>query len=166
MFREMRRKKCELSYDTAMKILIAGDFGVLSLSGDDGYNYAVPINYAVENNKIYFHSAKSGHKLDAMKNNSKVSFCVVDKHEIVVEEFTTYFTSVVAFGKIKIIEDDNDPEKIRGLELLADKYSPNVSAELRQKELARVSAVVIPVLEIEHLTGKAARELVRDGKIK
>ena len=137
----------------------------MSLSGDNGYCYAVPINYAVEGNKIYFHSAPTGHKLDAIKNNDKVSFCVVDKHEVIAEEFTSYFSSVIAFGKIKIIEDNNDPEKLRGLELLADKYSPNVSNELREKELKRLGAVVVPVLEIEHLTGKAARELVRDGKI-
>ena len=105
MFRKMRRKNCELLTETAEKILREGIFGVLSLSGDDGYCYGVPINYAVEDNKIYFHSAKSGHKLDAIKNNDKVSFCVVDKHEVVAEEFTSYFTSVIAFGRIKILDD-------------------------------------------------------------
>lgn len=165
MFRKMRREKCELSKETAEKILREGIFGVLSLTGDDGYNYAVPINYAVEGNKIYFHSAKTGHKLDAIKNNNKVSFCVVDKHEVVAEEFTSYFSSVIAFGKIKIIEDNTNPEKLHALELLANKYSSNVSEELREKELSRVNAVSIMVLEIEHLTGKAARELIRDKKI-
>ena len=71
MFRKMRRTKCELGKETAEKILREGIFGVLSLSGDNGYTYGVPINYAVEGKKIYFHSAKSGHKLDAIKNNSK-----------------------------------------------------------------------------------------------
>ena len=165
MFRKMRRQKCELSLETAEKILREGIFGVLSLSGDDGYNYAVPINYAVDDNKIYFHSAKSGHKLDAIKNNDKVSFCVVDSHEVVAEEFTSYFTSVIAFGRIKIVEDNLIQEKKHALELLADKYSPNVSDQLREKEISRVNAVSIMVLEIEHLSGKAARELIRDKKI-
>lgn len=165
MFRKMRRTKCELSKETAEKILREGIFGVLSLTGDDGYSYGVPINYAVEGNKIYFHSAKTGHKLDAIKNNNKVSFCVVDKHEVVAEEFTSYFSSVIAFGKIKIIDDNTNPEKLHALELLANKYSPNVSEELREKELSRVNAVSIMVLEIEYLTGKAARELIRDKKI-
>ncbi|MBR3051469.1 MAG: pyridoxamine 5'-phosphate oxidase family protein, partial [Selenomonadaceae bacterium] len=88
MFREMRRSKQVLSQETAEKILREGEFGVLALSGDDGYSYAVPINYAVEGNKIYFHSAKVGHKLDAIKRNEKVSFCVVDRHEVIAEEFT------------------------------------------------------------------------------
>lgn len=165
MFRAMRRTKCQLSTAAAEKILRGGDYGVLALSGDDGYPYAVPINYAVDGNKIYFHSAKVGHKLDAVRRNDKVSFCVVDRHEVVAEEFTTYFTSAIAFGRMRLIEDNSDPDKLRGLELLADKFSPNVDAELRAKELARLSAVVVPVMTIEHLTGKAARELIRDGEI-
>ena len=163
MFREMRRKNCVISKETAEKILREGDYGVLALSGDDGYCYAVPINYAVEGNKIYFHSAKTGHKLDAIRNNDKVSFCVVDRHEVIAEEFTTYFSSAIAFGRIRIVEDNVDPDKLRGLELLADKYSSTASAERREKELSRLSALVVPVMTIEHLTGKAARELVKRG---
>ena len=161
MFREMRRKNCIIATEAAEKILRGGDFGVLALSGDDGYNYAVPINYAVEGNKIYFHSAKSGHKLDAIKNNDKVSFCVVDRHEVIAEEFTTYFSSAIAFGRIKIISDNSDPDKRRGLELLADKYSSTASPERREKEINRVKSLVVIVMEIENLTGKAARELVK-----
>ena len=147
MFREMRRSKQILSRETAEKILREGEFGVLALSGDDDYPYAVPINYAVEGNKIYFHSAKIGHKLDAIRRNDKASFCVVDRR------------------RIRIVEDDADPDKLRGLELLADKYSLTASPERRAKELARLSAVVIPVMTIEHLTGKAARELVKRMEI-
>ena len=164
MFREMRRSKQILSREAAEKILREGEFGVLALSGDDGYPYAVPINYAVEGNKIYFHSAKIGHKIDAINRNDKVSFCVVDKHEVVAEEFTTYFSSAIAFGRIRIVDDNNDPDKLRGLELLADKYSSTASPTRREKELSRLSALVVPVMTIEHLTGKAARELVKRGE--
>ena len=115
--------------------------------------------------KIYFHSAKAGHKLDAIRRNDKASFCVVDRHDVVAEEFTTYFTSAIAFGRIRLVEDNDDPDKMRGLELLADKYSSTANPERRAAELARLSAVVVPVMTIEHLTGKAARELIRDGKI-
>ena len=163
MFREMRRNKQVLSRETAEKILRDGEFGVLALSGDDGYPYAVPINYAVEGNKIYFHSAKTGHKIDAIRRNEKVSFCVVARHDVIAEEFTTYFTSAIAFGRIRIVEDNDDPDKLRGLELLADKFSSTASSERRAKELGRLSALVVPVMTIEHLTGKAARELVKRG---
>ena len=163
MFREMRRNKQVLSQEAAEKILREGDYGVLALSGDDGYNYALPINYAVEGNKIYFHCAKVGHKLDAIRNNDKVSFCVVDRHEVIAEEFTTYFSSAIAFGRIRIVEDNDDPDKLRGLELLADKYSSTASPARREKELSRLNALFVPVMTIEHLTGKAARELVKRG---
>lgn len=165
MFREMRRNKQLLSRAAAEKILHEGDFGVLALSGDDGYPYAVPINYAYADGKIYFHSATTGHKLDAIRRNDKVSFCVVDRHDVVAEELTTYFTSAIAFGRMRLVEDNADPDKLRGLELLADKYSPNVSAERLNKSLAKLSAVTVPVMTIEHLTGKAARELVKSGVI-
>lgn len=165
MFRSMRRTKCELKKETAEKILREGLYGVLALAGDDDYSYAVPINYAVAGGKIYFHCAKTGHKIDAIKRNDRVSFCVVDRHEVVPEKFTSYYTSAIAFGKIKIVEDNEDPEKIRGLELLADKYSPNESAEHRAQEIyGKLNALVVLVLEIEHITGKAAREIVDSFK--
>ena len=166
MFREMRRTKCSLKLETAKKILREGTSGVLALSGDDGYCYAVPISYACADNKIYFHSATEGHKLDAIERNEKVSFCVVAKDEVVSEEFTSYYASAIAFGKIKIVRDNDDPEKRRGLELLAEKYSPNEGKEKTEKEIiGKMNALVVMVMEIEHLTGKAARELVRDKKI-
>lgn len=163
MFREMRRKKCALSEETAEKILIEGLYGILALEGEKNYPYAVPINYAYEDGKIYFHSAMDGHKIDSMRRNEKASFCVVGQHEVKSEEFTSYYTSVIAFGKMRIAEGE---EKIHGLNLLAEKYSPNESAEHRDKEIyGKLNALVVPVLEIEHLTGKAARELIREGKI-
>ena len=89
MFRDMRRTKCLLKRETAEKILREGTSGVLALSGDDGYCYAVPISYAYDGKKIYFHSAPEGHKIDAMARNEKVSFCVTAKDEIVSAEFTS-----------------------------------------------------------------------------
>lgn len=167
MFREMRRIKCKLQDEVAEKILREGLYGVLALTGDEDYAYAVPINYAYANGKIYFHSAKTGHKIDSMKKNPKASFCVVDKHEVVAEEFTSYYTSAIAFGRMKVVEDNDDPDKILGLKLLAEKYSPNESDEHRDKEIyGKLNALVVPVLEVEHLTGKAARELIRKENAK
>ena len=161
MFREMRRNKQALSEDAALQILNNASHGVLALDGDDGYTYAVPLNYAYKDGKIYFHAALTGHKLDAIKNNDKISFCVVNKDEVVPEKFTSYYSSVIVFGKIKVITDDADPEKRRGLELLADKYSPNESAESREREIGgKLKALVVMVIEVEHMTGKAARELM------
>ena len=86
MFREMRRKNQALSREEAAAVLDRALSGVLALSGDDGYPYAVPISYVYDGGKLYFHCAKSGHKLDALQRNPKASFCVVDQDQIVTAE--------------------------------------------------------------------------------
>ena len=91
MFREMRRRKQQLSESECSAILARGTSGVLALRGDEGYPYAVPLSYVYDDRKIYFHSAKAGHKIDAIRSCSKASFCVIDQDEVVPEEYTTYF---------------------------------------------------------------------------
>ena len=163
MFRPMRRNKQQLSQEATVQILTEATNGVLALNGDNGYTYAVPLSFAYADNKIYFHAALSGHKLDAIKKNDKVSFCVVAQDDVIQETFTTHYKSAIAFGRIKILSDNDEPEKRRGLELLADKYSPSVNAEIRELEINKLmKALIVMVLEIEHLTGKAARELIRN----
>lgn len=119
MFREMRRKRQLLSKEDTQKILYQGTSGVLAVSGDDGYPYAVPLSYVYDGEKIYFHSAKSGHKLDAIVKNPKASFCVIDQDNIVPDEYTTYFRSVIVFGTIHILHDE--AEKREAIEKLAGK---------------------------------------------
>ena len=81
--------------------------GVLSVYGEDGYPYGVPLSYVYADGKLYFHSAKDGHKIDAVRNNNKVSFTVIAQDNIVAEEYTTYFQSVIAFGTARILEQDD-----------------------------------------------------------
>ena len=107
-FREMRRKRQQLSEETCVRILETSTSGTLALQGDGGYPYAVPISYVYVNGCLYFHSALSGHKVDAIKNCDKASFCVIEKDEVHGEEYTTYFRSVIAFGHIHIIEDEEE----------------------------------------------------------
>ena len=161
MFREMRRNKQKLSEEATLQILNEATSGVLALDGDEGYTYAVPLSFAYSDGKIYFHAALKGHKLDAIKNNDKVSFCVIAKDEVIQETFTTHFKSAIAFGRIRIVEDNSDPEKLYGLELLADKYSPDVNIEERKNVINKqMKALVVIVIDIEHLSGKAAKELI------
>lgn len=111
MFREMRRKKQMLSVDECIEILNKGTSGVLALLGDHDYPYAIPISYVYCNSKLYFHGAKSGHKIDAISKCSKASFCVIDQDNIIPEEYTTYFRSVIAFGNIHIMENEIEIKK-------------------------------------------------------
>lgn len=159
MFREMRRKKQMLSQEECIEILKNAASGVLALSGDEDYPYAVPISYVYDGERIIFHSAKSGHKLDAILRNPKASFCVIAKDDIVPEEYTTYFRSVIVFGTIRILEDEQ--EKLDGIEKLALKYAPEDTAENRRKAVEREWAPLC-MLEMtpEHISGKQAIELV------
>lgn len=160
MFREMRRKNQKLSNEVCEKLLKEGSSGVLALYGDGGYPYAVPLSYVYDSGKIYFHSAKSGHKIDSVKRNGKASFCVICRDEIVPEEYTTYFRSVIAFGTVRIIEDDT--EKRDAIEKLAVKYAPNESEESRSDAIDREWAPLCMLeMAVEHISGKEAIELVR-----
>ena len=158
-FRAMRRKRQQLSEAESIEILKKATAGTLALLGDGGYPYAVPISYVYADGKLYFHSALSGHKIDAIRYSDKASFCVIDQDEVHPEKYTTYFRSVIAFGRIHIIEDAQ--EKLETARLLGDRYNPN-QEEALQKELEKgLSRMVMIRLNIEHLTGKEAIELIK-----
>ena len=140
MFKEMSRKKQILSNKENIEILEKGTSGVLALLGDNEYPYAVPISYVYENSKVYFHSAKAGHKIDAIRKCSKASFCVISQDEIVPEEYTTYFRSVIVFGKIRILEDKNEIRET--IEKLAIKYYPTDSIENRNRALFSILSIL------------------------
>lgn len=164
MFREMRRKKQALSPEDCADILTQGTSGVLALLGDGGYPYAVPLSYVYHNEKLYFHSAKSGHKLDAIRANPKASFCVIGQDHIVPQEYTTYFRSVIAFGTVRVLEDEM--EKHRAIEALAIRYAPEDSAENRKDAVEREwERLCLLEFSIEHLSGKEAIELVRGKQL-
>jgi hypothetical protein len=159
MFRNMRRKRQLLSSEESELILHRMTSGILAVTGDDGYPYAVPLSYVYNNHKIYFHSALTGHKIDAINENGKVSFCVIEQDNVIPEEYTTYFRSVIVFGKARILHDDN--EKRQAIECLAEKYSPE-QVEGRLKEIEKdFKRLCMIELDIEHITGKEAIELVR-----
>ena len=161
VFREMRRKKQVLSQKEVEDILHKGTSGVLALLGDNDYPYAVPISYVYDDGKVYFHSAKSGHKIDAIQRTAKASFCVIDKDLVVPEEYTTYFRSVIAFGRIRIVEDDS--EKRAAIEKLAIKYAPEDTAANRDYAISREwKPLCMLEMTIDHVTGKEAIELVKE----
>lgn len=161
MFREMRRKRQQLSTKECEEILCRGTSGVLAVEGDDGYPYAVPLSYVYEDGKLYFHCAKAGHKLDAVRRNEKASFCVIDRDAVMPEEYTSYFRSVIVFGKMRILEDE--AEKWNAMERLSLKYAPGDSPERRRRAIEKDWAPLC-VLELSaaHMSGKEAIELVRE----
>lgn len=161
MFREMRRIKQLLSEEDTKTVLGRCSNGVMACMGDDDYPYAVPVNYVYYKDKIYFHSAKSGHKIEAITKHPKVSFAVVDKDTIVSEEYTSYFRSVIAFGKARITEGHEYLEAFRAL---VEKYSGDMPEDDKLKQVRECTRAYIVAIDIDHVTGKEAKELVEGKK--
>ena len=161
MFREMRRNKQALTAEEVTEILKRNTSGVLAVNGDGGYPYAVPLSYVYLDSKLYFHCAGTGHKLDSILRDDKVSFCVIDQDQVVGEEYTTYFRSVVAFGRARVLEG---AEKLRPLVELCEKYYPGHLEQTRQKAEVALKNVCIVEVAIEHVTGKTAMELVEKAE--
>ncbi len=160
----MRRKRQQLSDEESYAILQKATSGTLALLGDGGYPYAVPISYVYSEGKLYFHSALSGHKVDAIRGCDRASFCVVAQDDVKPALYTTFFRSVIAFGRIHIVDDE--AEKLAAARLLGNRYNPHQDEAL-QKELENGLARMLVIrLDIEHLTGKASIELVgqRNGQ--
>lgn len=157
MLPEMRRKAQQLPPAEAEAILRAGSSGVLALAGEEGYPYALPISYVYHQGRLYFHCAPTGHKLDAIARCPKASFCVIAQDDVVPALYTTRYRSVIAFGSIRRLEDEQ--AIITALDVLGRKYAPSLdpSAEIA-KSLPRVCVLE---MTIDHLTGKEGIELTR-----
>ncbi|WP_297639879.1 pyridoxamine 5'-phosphate oxidase family protein [uncultured Clostridium sp.] len=163
MFREMRRIKQKLNEEECKAILERNTSGVLCVLGDNEFPYGVPVNYVYRNGKLYFHSAKDGHKIDAIKNNEKGSFTIIDQDKIVPEKYTSYFRSVIAFGKVRVIDDEKEMRNF--LKVLSTKYCKDDDAGIEEEINRFIKNVRIIELDIMHLTGKEAIELVNDKNI-
>ena len=149
MFREMRRKRQQLSDEESIGILQKVTSGTLALLGDNDYPYAVPISYVYYDGKLYFHSALSGHKVDAIRQCDKASFCVIEQDDVQPEKYTTFFRSVIAFGRIHIIEDET--EKLEMARMLGNRYNPNNDESLQKELESGLSRMLMIRFDIEHI---------------
>ena len=155
MFRDLTRKKQKLSTVECKEILKQEVRGVLAVNGDDGYPYALPINfyYDEESNTIYFHSGKVGHKLDAIAKSDKVSFCVYDKGYHKDGHWSLNIKSVIVFGRIHVVDGWSD-------ELMVDfcRRFTNDTDYIYNEIKKFGEKTVVLCLEIEHMTGKLVNE--------
>ena len=157
MFREMLRKKQQLPPEECVSILKEELRGVLSVLADDDYPYGMPINhyYCEEDGKIYFHGGKKGHKIDAMKRHDKASFCVYDQGFRKDGEWALNIRSVIVFGRIEFIEDQETVYRISGE--LSRKFTDDetyISQEISCFGPGTLMFALVP----EHITGKIIRE--------
>lgn len=157
MFREIRRnKKQVLSQEECLQIIEKATHGVMNVLGDDGYPYGVPLSYSFVDGVFYFHGALKGHKMDAIREYDKVSFTIVETDQIVPEEFTTYFRSVIVFGRAYELTEPEDKMKV--LMSLVSKYSGDFMEGGKEEAEKLLKAVCIFAIKPEHISGKEAIE--------
>lgn len=154
-FRPMRRFKQQLSNDECIEILKNSPRGVLAVLGDGGYPYTIPLDFVYENGKLYFHCAKEGHKLDAIRAYDKVSFCVITEGVKEPDSWWYHISSVICFGKIKIVDDH--ALKDAKLRLLGSKYFP-AGYDIEADMAKNAAHAEVLELTVEHITGKKVRE--------
>ena len=157
MFREMRRKNKAISTEAAEALLEQSRRGVLAVNGDDGYPYAIPVNYLFdrESRKIYFHGSRVGHKADALKACGKVCFTVFGNETVREEAWAPFVQSTVVFGRCRFVEAGETADAI--LKRLAMKYYPD--EQLADEEIAKLGRTAqVYEIEIEHLSGKEIQE--------
>lgn len=157
MFREVARKNKVIFREECIEILKNEKRGVLSVNGDDGYPYGMPMNhfYNEEDGKIYFHGGKAGHKIDSLRNNDKVSFCVYDQGYHVEDDWALRVKSVIVFGRVEFVDDyDRTIEISRKLSYKFINDDSYIDQEIVRSGPGTLVFAIVP----EHMTGKLVTE--------
>lgn len=152
MKREMNKKNRKMEQNEAEEIFAKGNYGILAVNGDDGYPYAVPVNYVYENNKIYIRSAQFGYKIDAVKNNNKVCFTSILNTKVIPNKFTAAFQSIVATGNIHFVLDEKERRRI--LEQYIYKMAPDYIETGMKFVDACINRTALLCIDVIELTGK------------
>ena len=151
--KEIRRKDKEIATDEAIKLLTECEYGVLSTVDNEGQPYGVPLNYVYKDNCIYFHCALTGHKIDNIDHNPRVSFCAVGDTKVLPSEFATEYVSAVAFG---VASEVQGTERYNALVWLLEKYSSEFIEEGKKYIEKFDKSTKVIKIEIQHISGKRA----------
>lgn len=152
MEKDMRRKDREETSEEFFDEVFAAAEELFLAMNDEVCPYGVILNFARQGDVIYIHCAKSGKKLDLIRANGNVSFCLACGVKIDTLRATTYYKSVFGTGMATIVEKDE--EKCRALDLLARRYNARCQVPADIKSANRVAIIKIV---IESLTGKARK---------
>lgn len=154
----MRRKKQQLLEEDAILLLEKCETAVLAVNTEKGYPYAVPINYVYHDRKVYFHSGSKGLKMNSIRENEKVSLCIVAEDTVIPERFATDYQSVILFGKARIVTEESD--KLTAIRLLNHKYSSEYEEKGENEIKKSWKAVVMVGIDIEEVTGKQSKNRI------
>lgn len=157
MFRDLLRKNKQIPIEDCIHILKTETRGVLSVLGENGYPYGMPMNhwYNEENGKIYFHCGNAGHRLDALRKCDKASFCVCDKGYRADGDWAWNVKSVIVFGKVQIIDDLDTVINITAK--LSLKFT-NDEEYIRREIENHAHRTLLLQLSPEHICGKLVTE--------
>lgn len=155
-FRKMRRFKQQLSEEECLALLQKEPRGVLAVLGEGDYPYAVPLDFLYKDGKLYFHGAREGHKLDAVRGHDKVSFCVMDEGFRREGEWALNIKCVIVFGRIRVMPFD-EPGIEQLLRELGNKYNPD-PGDVEREIRGHIARVQMLELTIEHMSGKIVNE--------
>lgn len=154
-FRPMRRIKQQMTEEECLAILRSAPRGVLAVLGDGGYPYAVPLDFVYDGGMIFFHCAKEGHKLDAIRACDKVSFCVLSEGVKDPDSWWYHFESVVCFGRMHVVKETSRKDTL--LRMLGSKYFPQ-GYDVEKDMTDNAAHALVLELQIEHMSGKRVRE--------
>ena len=156
MFRMMRRGEKSVDVAEAEELLRSQDYGIVSVLGDNGYPYGVPVNYVYDGGKIYFHSTSAeSHKLDAIRKHEKVSFTIVADSQVVPEKLETRYTSVIVFGRARVLASREESRE--AMRLLLTRLAPDKAKDTEKLYKAQEEKVVMVEISTEHISGKIGR---------
>lgn len=153
---DIRRQDRLLDESRARELLQAGEYGILSMATEQG-GYGVPINYVLVEDTIYLHCAPEGRKLRAISADERVSFCVVGHSRVVSEHFTTEFESVIAHGRARVVEADD--ERRKALRAIVEKYSAEHIEEGLKAIERSIHRTAIIAITIDSFSGKIKKGL-------
>lgn len=154
-FRPLRRWKQAASVAECEEVLRTAWRGILSVLGENGYPYGIPLNFLYADGKIYFHCALEGHKLDAIRTCEKVCFTVLSEPVKNPGEWWNCFTSVICFGRIAEVRDEARKDDL--LRALGAKFFPPTH-DLEADMARNAPRALVLELTIDHLSGKKVRE--------
>ena len=157
MFREMRRYKQQISEEGCIQILKEQPRGILSVLGDDDYPYGIPLDHYYCDGRLYFHCAKTGHKLDAVRKHDKVNYCVMDDGFRKEGDWALNIKSVVVFGRVRVVDDKENDLKVKIATGLCRKFTDD-DAYLQKELTHALPRAAFLELTPEHMTGKLVNE--------
>ena len=158
----MRRNERQLDMTSAQIILSAGEYGVLSTVDKDGQPYGVPVNYVYYDDAIFFHSADQGYKITNLKDNPRVSFCVVSYSLVIPDSFSSDYESVIIFGHAEEIFGE---DKLEALHAIADRFSPQNKNKGNEMIIRLFNSIKVIKINIDEMKGKARREVKQESSI-